>query len=203
MNVQWNETQFFWTEDSMDSAPRSWCFSLLRCWGKHPKIRALGGSHDRLWLNQHLGADFPSTFESPALSLAVWLRNEGSQPLFPAFFNGEAFTGSQIPLNFFHTWGSLYVKCDYVTFSNDNSVNALKLASSLSCLYVCHIFFFYYRSLADAYSSMYFTIIFLVCLLLLAVAVLIVVVVFMLKAEFIFCPPWTESSESVLISSFP
>lgn len=120
----------------------SWCFSLLRCWGKHPKIRAIGGSHDRLWLNQHLGADFPSTFESPALSPAVWLRNEGSQPLFPAFFNSEAFTGSQIPLNFFHTWSSLYVKCDYISFSNDNSVNALKLASSLSCLHVRHIHFF-------------------------------------------------------------
>lgn len=46
-------------------------------------------------------------------------------------FNSEAFTGSQIPLNFFHTWGSFYVKCDYITISN--------LASSLSRLYVHHI----------------------------------------------------------------
>lgn len=46
-------------------------------------------------------------------------------------FNSEAFTGSQIPLNFFHTWGSFYVKCDYVTISN--------LASGLSRLYVHRI----------------------------------------------------------------
>lgn len=46
-------------------------------------------------------------------------------------FNSEAFTGSQIPLNFFHTWGSFYVKCDYITISN--------LTSSLSRLYVHHI----------------------------------------------------------------
>lgn len=43
-NVQWNEAQLTRTHNSKNSAPPL-CFSLLRCWGKHPKIRATGRIH--------------------------------------------------------------------------------------------------------------------------------------------------------------
>lgn len=109
-NVQWKEAQLTRTHNSTNSAPPL-CFSLLRCWGKHPKIRATGRIHCG-W------SSFGESIFRALLNLEPCQRLPDyttTAPSLLSLFNSETFTGSRMPLNFFHTRGSFYIKCDYVT----------------------------------------------------------------------------------------
>lgn len=109
-NVKWKEAQLTRTHNSTNSAPPL-CFYLLRCWGKHPKIRATGRIHCG-W------SRFGELVFRALLNLEPCQRLPDcttTAPSLLSLFKSETFTGSQMPLNFFHTRGSFYVKCDYVT----------------------------------------------------------------------------------------